>query len=84
MSAVLDLRPVILVTGILLTTLGAAMLIPALVDAVAGNPDWQVFAGSSAASLARRSAMSLCLKIRLAPPLRRMPSIIEAWFSSSE
>ncbi|QKV20659.1 TrkH family potassium uptake protein [Oricola thermophila] len=26
------------------------MLIPALVDAVAGNPDWQVFAGSSAAT----------------------------------
>lgn len=50
MSPVLDLRPVILVTGILLTTLGAAMLIPALVDIVAGNPDWQVFAGSSAAT----------------------------------
>lgn len=50
MSAVLDLKPVILVAGILLTTLGATMLVPALVDAVAGNPDWQVFAGSSAAT----------------------------------
>ena len=50
MSAVLDLKPVILVTGILLTTLGATMLVPALVDAAAGNSDWQVFAGSSAAT----------------------------------
>ena len=50
MIQVLDLRPVVLVTGILLTTLGAAMLIPALVDAIEGNPDWQVFASASAAT----------------------------------
>lgn len=43
----LSLRPVFLVIGVLLTLLGAAMLLPALVDYVAGNADWMVFFGSS-------------------------------------
>lgn len=43
----LDFRPIFLVTGILLLTLAAAMLVPALVDLAAGNPDWMVFVAGS-------------------------------------
>ena len=39
----IDFRPILLVTGILLATLGVAMLLPAVVDAAQANPDWQVF-----------------------------------------
>jgi trk system potassium uptake protein TrkH len=35
-----------LVNGLLLTTLGLSMLLPALVDLMADNKDWQVFASS--------------------------------------
>jgi trk system potassium uptake protein TrkH len=42
-----DFRPVMLVTGTLLSILGAAMLLPALVDLAAGNDDWLVFFSSS-------------------------------------
>jgi trk system potassium uptake protein TrkH len=48
---VLDFRPVALVNGILLATLGAAMLLPALVDHSLGNPDWPVFASASGVSV---------------------------------
>ena len=43
----LEFRPVIHVIGLLLATLGIAMLVPAIVDAAFGNPDWQVFAAAS-------------------------------------
>ncbi|MFP6741162.1 MAG: potassium transporter TrkG, partial [Alphaproteobacteria bacterium] len=39
----IDLRPVLFVVGILLTTLAAFMFVPALADAMDGNPDWRVF-----------------------------------------
>lgn len=38
-----DVRPIFLVIGLLLTTLGCAMLLPAIVDLMANNDDWQVF-----------------------------------------
>ncbi|MEM7068753.1 MAG: TrkH family potassium uptake protein [Pseudomonadota bacterium] len=38
------LRPIFLIVGILLATLGLAMFIPALVDLVNDNKDWEVFA----------------------------------------
>ena len=41
-----DIRPILLVIGLLLTTLGAAMLLPAIVDLMADNDDWRVFAVS--------------------------------------
>jgi len=47
----IDLKPVLLAVGILLSTLGAAMLLPALFDAAAGNPDWSVFAASAGVTL---------------------------------
>jgi trk system potassium uptake protein len=44
---VLDFRPVFLVIGVLLATLGCAMLIPALVDLAFDHEDWVVFLASS-------------------------------------
>ncbi len=37
------MRPILLVTGILLCTLAASMILPILVDLHGNNPDWQVF-----------------------------------------
>ena len=39
----IDIRPVLFVVGILLTTLAAFMFVPALVDAAADSADWRVF-----------------------------------------
>ncbi len=47
----LDLRPVLFVLGILLATLATAMLIPAVVDAILGGPDWSVFVISAGVTL---------------------------------
>ncbi|MGK2740846.1 TrkH family potassium uptake protein [Tepidicaulis sp. LMO-SS28] len=55
----IDFRPIILVTGILLTTLGTAMLIPAVADAASGNPDWQVFSLAAALTLFAGVGMTL-------------------------
>ncbi|MEL6746666.1 MAG: potassium transporter TrkH, partial [Pseudomonadota bacterium] len=41
----IDLRPILLIIGFLLTTLGIVMLIPAVFDSVENNRDWMVFAG---------------------------------------
>ncbi len=47
----MDFRPIILVIGILLSTLGFAMILPALLDLAYGNEDWLVFAQSSTLTL---------------------------------
>lgn len=47
----LDFRPVLLVIGFLLATLGIAMLIPAAADVAVGNKDWQVFLAASIATV---------------------------------
>jgi trk system potassium uptake protein len=39
----MDVRPVFFIVGILLATLGAAMVVPAVVDFVLHDFDWQVF-----------------------------------------
>ena len=46
-----DFRPIFFVIGVLLTMLAIAMLLPAAVDASAGNPDWRVFISSAGATL---------------------------------
>lgn len=43
----IDPRPIFLVVGMLLTTLGAAMLLPALTDLATGGPNWLIFVGSA-------------------------------------
>ncbi|RMD64311.1 MAG: TrkH family potassium uptake protein [Alphaproteobacteria bacterium] len=47
----MELRPVVFILGILLSILAVAMTVPAIVDAVAGHPDWQVFAAAAATTL---------------------------------
>ena len=47
----IDVRPVLFVIGILLTTLAVAMLAPFAVDIVNGHPDWEVFAGAGLLTL---------------------------------
>ncbi len=55
----MDIRPVFLIVGILLTTLGVGMCVPALVDAFVGHPDWQVFAVASGVTVFIGIAMAL-------------------------
>ena len=43
----MDFRPIFFIVGIVLVMLGVTMLIPAIADAVAENPDWRVFLASS-------------------------------------
>lgn len=47
----LDIRPVLLVIGILLIVLGLAMLFPAMVDLAYDNRDWRVFMAASFTTL---------------------------------
>jgi trk system potassium uptake protein TrkH len=47
----LDVRPVLLIVGLLLTTLALAMLLPAAIDALAGSPDWRGFLAASIVTL---------------------------------
>ena len=47
----MDLRPILLVIGLLLVPLGLGMLVPALVDASLSHPEWQVFLTTSALTL---------------------------------
>ncbi len=39
----LDFRPILFITGVLMLPLAVAMCLPAIADAAALNPDWQVF-----------------------------------------
>lgn len=43
----ISFRPIFLVSGILLTVLSIAMIVPAIMDLSVGNPDWSGFAFSS-------------------------------------
>ncbi|MGD2133291.1 MAG: TrkH family potassium uptake protein [Maricaulaceae bacterium] len=43
-----DLRPAVLVIGVLLIGLGVAMLAPMIADILAESPDWRSFAGAGA------------------------------------
>ncbi len=54
-----DLRPILLVVGILQTTLGCAMLLPAVLDLALNNDDWLVFTASAAFTLFVGISMSL-------------------------
>ncbi len=58
----IELRPVIFVTGILLSTLALAMIIPAVVDAAVGHSDWLVF--TAAAGVTMFIGVSLMLTTR--------------------
>lgn len=47
MTVLSEFRPVMLVTGALVSALGVSMLLPTLVDLAADNDDWMIFASSS-------------------------------------
>jgi trk system potassium uptake protein TrkH len=55
----IDFRPVFLVIGILLVTLAVFMCIPAIVDYMADNSDWQIFITSAGVTLFVGAAMAL-------------------------
>ncbi len=61
----IDIRPILFVIGILLTTLAAFMFLPAVVDAAQGHPDWRVFL--SAAFFTLFIGVSLVLMNRSGP-----------------
>lgn len=43
----MEFRPILLIVGVMLSTLAVAMLFPAIVDGVAGHSDWKTFLMSS-------------------------------------
>jgi trk system potassium uptake protein len=49
--AVIDLRPILVVVGILLIILALFMLPPMIADMAAGHPEWQVFLAAGAVTL---------------------------------
>lgn len=57
-----DFRPVLLVVGLLLAALGVAMLIPAAVDASAGDSDWQVFIASAVVTAFTGGSLMLAMR----------------------
>jgi trk system potassium uptake protein TrkH len=59
---VLDLRPILFILGLLLTTLALAMSLPALVDAATGHADWQVFLASAGLTLFIGVALILTMR----------------------
>jgi trk/ktr system potassium uptake protein len=48
---VIEFKPVVFILGILVSVLSVAMIIPAIVDALAGHTDWQVFTAAAATTL---------------------------------
>lgn len=58
----LNIRPILFILGLLLTTLALAMSLPALIDALTGHSDWQVFLAS--AGLTMFIGISLILTMR--------------------
>jgi len=46
-----DLRAILMIVGMLISTLGCTMMLPALYELAIGNTDWLVFAGSSGITL---------------------------------
>ncbi len=55
----IDLRPVGYVIGLMVLSLGGFMMLPALVDAVAFNPDWRAFLVSAVLTLLVGGALTL-------------------------
>ena len=54
-----DIRPIFLVIGILLTTLGCAMLLPAIIDLAVNEPNWIAFAASAGFTLFVGTSLTL-------------------------
>ncbi|MDF2970783.1 MAG: potassium transporter TrkH [Microvirga sp.] len=59
------LRPVLHIVGRMLLALAAAMLLPALADLVADNPDWRAFLLGSSVTFACAAALTYLTRCRL-------------------
>jgi trk/ktr system potassium uptake protein len=59
---VIFLLPVLHVTGLLTAGLGVAMLLPAVVDVAAANPDWQIFAANALLTWTLGTLMALATR----------------------
>ena len=55
----IEFRPIIFIVGLLLTTLGCAMMLPGIFDLALGRDEWVVFAASSAMTLFVGVAMTI-------------------------
>ncbi|WP_420547802.1 TrkH family potassium uptake protein [Curvivirga sp.] len=85
----LDFRPIVFVTGVLLSMIAIAMLVPTMVDLYVGNQDWQVFLLSSGFTMFTAGLMILTtrqesknLNIRQAFVMTTMVWIILPAFSA--
>jgi len=58
----MNIRIVLLPIGPLIATIAAAMLLPALVDAYHGNPDWRVFVATAAGTFTLGGLIFLSLR----------------------
>jgi len=78
----IELRPVFFVTGMLLSVLAIAMVIPAIVDASVGNPDWVVFTAAASVTLFVGISMVLTTRARLSTFSLRQAFLMTnfAWF----
>src|SRR6267142_5356091 len=65
-----DFRGVFFIIGFLLLALAAAMLLPAAIDALAGDPDWKAFITSALATGIAGAAMVLGFRQAGPPQLR--------------
>ncbi len=55
----IEIRPIIFIVGLLLTTLGCAMMLPGILELALGRDDWIVFAASAAMTLFVGVAMAI-------------------------
>ncbi len=85
----INIRPIFLVLGVLLTTLAVVMVIPAAIDGFAGNPDWQVFAVAAGVTLFIGVSLSLSgwagaqrLSVRQAFILTNLSWLVLTFFAS--
>ena len=58
----LDIRPLLLVIGLLVAVLGGTMLIPAILDYVQGNEDWRIFTISGLGTMTIGTALVLATR----------------------
>ncbi len=59
----MDFRPILLILGAMLSALAVAMSIPAIIDAIAGNIDWQMFMISAAVTMFVGVALVLSCRV---------------------
>jgi len=59
---VVDLRPVLFITGLFLALLAGGMCVPAIADLAIGHHDWQVFVASAAVTMFVGVALSLAYR----------------------